>query len=111
MYNVYLMKVYENEEGNYLYKIGRTKRKVEERLKEFKTGNPNIEFVTSFKSIWGTKIESYLHKIYKSKNVSGEWFLLTEENVNSFLSDCKKIHDGLEIINNDNTYINKRGYL
>ncbi len=61
---------------NDLYKIGKAKN-VESRLHSFKCGNPYIEHV---KTIDGN-YEAYLHKHYKDKRITGEWFRLTEEDI------------------------------
>lgn len=62
--NVYL--ICADVEGEKLHKIGFTRRKVETRLKEFRTANASdLYLVDSFKSEWGTKIEASLHR-YKS---------------------------------------------
>lgn len=108
MYNVYL--ICSEIEGKNLYKIGYTKREVEKRIKEFKTGNASSFYIVdSFQSKWGTKIEAQLHRHYKSKKISGEWFDLTKEDINSFKNSCEKIHNNLELISNNNTYYLDRG--
>jgi hypothetical protein len=105
MYNVYLICSYVG--NSKLYKIGYTRRNVEDRIKDFKTGNcSNIEIIDSFNSKWGTKIEAILHKKFKSqeKNISGEWFNLNDHDISLFKSDCEKIHNNFELITNENTY-------
>ena len=105
MYNVYLICSYIGDSK--IYKIGHTKRNVEDRIKDFKTGNCSvIEIVDSFKSKWGTKIESLLHKKFKlqQKGISGEWFLLNDYDVSIFKAECEKIHNNFELITNENTY-------
>ena len=55
MTNVYLISAETN--GKKLYKIGYTKRKVEERIREFKTGNSAVfSIIEVFNSKWGTKL-------------------------------------------------------
>ena len=57
MSNVYLISSYIN--GEILYKIGMTKRSVEKRLKELKTGNAaDLAIVNIFESKWASKIEA-----------------------------------------------------
>lgn len=103
MYNIYL--ICSEINGNKIYKIGYTKRPIEKRLKEFKTGNgAEIYLVDSFTSKWGTKIERNLHKFYKGKKVSGEWFNLDEEDLNIFKINCVKLHDNFNYIESNNTY-------
>lgn len=105
MYNVYLLCSYVGEDK--LYKIGYTRRRVEQRIKDFKTGNcSEIDIIEVFSSKWGTKIESQLHRRYKSeqKNISGEWFYLTDNDVLSFKENCENIHNNIELMVNENTY-------
>jgi hypothetical protein len=109
-YNVYL--ICSEFEGRRLYKIGYTKRPIEKRIKEIKTGNgSDIYLVESFKSIWGTKIEAQLHKFFKLKKVSGEWFDLTEDDIKTFTERCQLSHDMLELITTSNTYYLDTGRL
>lgn len=104
MINVYLIS--SDIEGNVLYKIGMTRRDVNERLKEFKTGNAsNMEIIDVFKSKWASKIENYLHKYFYKKNIGGEWFKLDKEDINSFQEICLKLHNNFETIMNSNTYL------
>lgn len=110
MKNVYL--ICAEFEGRRLYKIGYTKRKVEERMKEIRTGNgSDIYLIDSFKSKWGTKIEAILKKRYSHCNISGEWFDLDDSDVKSFIEKCKLTHETLEIITTHNTYYMETGKL
>jgi hypothetical protein len=110
MINVYLICA-EFEERR-LYKIGYTRRDVSKRIKELKTGNGSeMYIIDSFKSKWGTKIESQLHEIFKNKKVSGEWFDLNEEDVKSFGVKCRLSHETLELITTQNTYYLETGKL
>lgn len=108
MYNIYLISSEINNEK--LYKIGYTKRDVNTRIREFKTGNAS-EFliVDSFKSKWGTKIESHLHRLFKSKRIRGEWFNLDDDDIKTFSRYCNIIHNNLELISRDNTYYLDKG--
>jgi hypothetical protein len=94
--------------GSKLHKIGYTRRTIDKRIKEFKTGNASEFFVIeSFKSKWGTKIESRLHKLFKNKLVSGEWFKLNEDDVYSFIETCQTIHDNYELLSESTYYLEK----
>lgn len=102
-YNVYLIESEYNDVT--LYKIGITKREVEKRLKEFKTGNAsNFRIVNTYKSKWGSKIESTLHRMYSTKRISGEWFNLEPEDISNFIPKCEAIHSNMELISTHNTY-------
>ncbi len=109
MYKVYLISCGDIDKE---YKIGFTKRKVEDRIKSFKTGNSNtFEIVSVFESKWGSKIEAFLHRKFSCKNLGGEWFRLSEEEVKNFYKTCEYQHNIFELINNENTYIIERGGL
>ena len=96
--------------GEKLHKIGYTRRTPEKRIKEFKTGNASeFYIVDSYKSKWGTKIEASLHRIHKQKKIRGEWFLLTDEEVKGFNSQCEQLHENFEVISTQNTYCIDRG--
>lgn len=108
MYNVYLISAEIN--NSTLYKIGYTRRNVEDRIKEFKTGNAsNFEIVSFFKSKWGTKIEKILHKNFNTHQINGEWFSLDINQVVNFTKTCESIHNNFEILNKYNTYIIDKG--
>lgn len=108
MFNIYL--VCSEINGQKLHKIGYTRRPIEKRIREFKTGNASdIYLVDSFQSEWGTKIEAMLHKIYKPKKINGEWFNLDKDDIKLFREHCEKIHDNLEIISNQNSYYQEKG--
>jgi hypothetical protein len=108
MINVYLIS--SEFGGKKLYKIGYTKRSINERMKEFKTGNASdLKIEKSFHSKWGTKIEAHLHKKFKACKVSGEWFDLEKEDIDNFETYCQIVHNNLEIIEKNNTYFIDRG--
>lgn len=107
MYNIYLISTEINEKK--YYKIGFTRRPVEVRVRELKTGNASdFEIIDAFTSEWGTKIESQLHRRYKSKRVNREWFELDESDIKSFHSECQVIHNNLNYLKeNGNYFISK----
>lgn len=108
MFSVYL--VCSEIDGKKLYKIGYTRRTPEIRIKEFKTGNASdMSVVSEFKSKWGTKIESQLHKLFNKKKVGGEWFDLDESDVQKFEENCKLIHKNLTLVSEINTYFLDKG--
>lgn len=107
MYKVYLIKNLDDDQ----YKIGYTRRTVEQRIKEFKTGNCNeLKLIHQFESKWGSKIEAVLHRKYKWKKIDGEWFYLEKEEVDNFILECQKIHQNLEILNKTNSLIIEKGF-
>lgn len=108
MYKVYLVSSEINNKK--LYKIGYTRREIQDRIREFKTGNAsNFEVVSYFESKWGTKIEKNLHKHFMKHKVDGEWFDLSDGEISDFNRICKLTHDNLELLEKYNTYIIDRG--
>jgi len=100
MYKVYLIKTDDR------YKIGYTRRSVETRIKEFKTGNSNdFKIISVFESKWATKIEANLHNRFKSSNLGGEWFNLSPDIDFNFTKICQDLHDTFELLSQNNTWI------
>lgn len=108
MIKVYLIEAELND--NKLYKIGFTRRNIEERIKELKTGNAsNFTIINQYESKWGTKIEAYLHRLYDQKKINGEWFNLTNDDVKDFYSICEKIDNNFNVIEELNSYYQEKG--
>lgn len=77
---VYLLKA-----GPY-YKIGKAKD-LDQRVKQIKLQLPySVETLHSIATDDSMGIESYWHKRFASKRVNGEWFLLTDDDVATFVS-------------------------
>jgi hypothetical protein len=92
--------------NNTLYKIGITKNNANKRLKQLKTGNPaTLTVIHTFNTKFAYKIEKHFHITKQSSNVGGEWFNLTEDDINNFIPQCKQIHDNLEYLSKNNTWI------
>ena len=88
-----------------VYKIGYSKNP-KQRLKELKTGNPNIEIVATFKTKHNRKIETALHNQHKYKNVNGEWFYLMSHDVDNFLPQCETMEKNFDTLKSaGNPYI------
>lgn len=94
---VYLMESLHNEFG-IVYKIGYTGRTSEKRLKEFKTGNRDIELISEYKSEYSKKIEIALHNLFSDKRVGGEWFTLSENDVVNFINRCSLLHKNFKLL-------------
>lgn len=109
MVKVYLISI---GSDNKRYKIGFTKRKVEQRIREMRTGNSE-EFTIEnvFESKWATKIEASLHQQHQSKKISGEWFELDQTEAKNFAADCQRLHNLFELLSKENTYVIDRGWL
>lgn len=98
MEKIYLIK---NEEN--LYKIGVTKRNVNERIKELNISYPyELKIIHEYQTNIGYKLESYLHKIFHHKNIKGEWFELSKNDVEKFISFCKKYENNYKILKESN---------
>lgn len=106
--NIYLLVAIINGEKN--YKIGITKNEISVRLSALQTGNPyKINLVNSFQSKWASKVENYLHSYFKKNNVLNEWFILTDEEVNLFTELCQKTENNLQLLEDNNLYIQGKG--
>lgn len=93
------MKVYLiiNEEEK--YKVGYTNRTASKRIKELQTGSSSeMSVVDEYESDNAKQIETILHRFFKSKKISGEWFNLTKDDVFDFRKTCKKIDDNLKYL-------------
>jgi len=96
--------VYLITDGNY-FKIGYTTKKLEYRLKELQVGNPSqlsiIHFHKTFNFI---KIEYLLHRRFHHKHILGEWFDLTTDDTDNFISKCLLLEDEIEVMKNNPFY-------
>lgn len=102
---VYLVEMNTGSEKQ--YKIGRTKKKVKDRIKELEVANPYpIKEVFEYNSPFAVKLETTLHRYYGRTNTRGEWFYLNEMQIESFIEVCKNIENNLKVLNeNYNPYI------
>lgn len=75
--------------GKEYYKIGYTTN-YKKRIKQYKTHNPNVNTICLVKTPKAFELEGYYHDLYKDKNVDGEWFNLTEEEVISTMQKLYK---------------------
>jgi hypothetical protein len=93
-------------EGIESYKIGVTKRDVKIRISELQTGNPNkITLHKIYESKNYLKIEQWLHRKYQTTTeAKNEWRTLTDEQVFSFLNDCKEAEDNIQFLLENNSF-------
>ena len=72
------------------YKIGSTRAKdVNTRLKQLQTGNSAELYIKeSYETDYPFKLEKMLHNHFKSCNLIGEWFTLSEADTEAFRSIC-----------------------
>lgn len=95
MGKVYLVGVPEEDR----YKIGWTRGKIEDRIAPLQTGNPKkIEVIHLFETDHHVKVEGWMHRVYGTKRMEGEWFELDKEDVDNFLTNCQKGHDTFQIL-------------
>lgn len=92
--------------GNEAFKIGITKNDPNKRIKQLQTGNSRkITLLKSYESVNYLKVERWLHKKYSVKTEAGnEWRSLTDEEVVSFLEDCKKSDDMIKFMKENNHF-------
>jgi len=85
---VYLIGETENE-GR--YKIGSTRAEdANKRLKQLQTGSSSELYIKeSFETEHPFKLEKMLHNHFKSYNLIGEWFELSEDDTKAFRGICE----------------------
>lgn len=92
---VYLIQAFDTNH----FKIGITKRKLSRRLNELQTGNGlKLELVAKFKTKYGTKLESRLHKHFDDKRIEGEWFVLEDKDIIEFEAICAKYEKNFDVL-------------
>lgn len=90
------------------FKIGRTAKDPDKRLKQLQTGSSEtLSLVCSFKSYNSVLLEKMLHRHYSAKKKTGEWFLMNDNDVKSFLSMCERFENIIHALK-DNVYIKKK---
>ncbi len=73
---VYLLR----DPSSNLIKIGRATN-LEQRLRNLRTANPNLELVHAFENVDAVKVEGYLHKKFAIHQQDGEFFDVSVEKV------------------------------
>jgi len=78
-----------------LHKIGVTRSyDIEKRIKKMQTGNGNkIVLVACYKTNRPFKMEKMLHFRFRDNREEGEWFLLSQEDVKSFIPLCEQFQE------------------
>jgi hypothetical protein len=92
-------------EGTESYKIGITKNDPKLRVKQLQTGNPNkISLHRMYESKNYLKVEQWLHRQYQTRTeAKNEWRTLTNEQVFSFLNDCKTADENVQFLLDNNS--------
>lgn len=88
------------------YKIGSTRAKdVNKRLKQLQTGNSSELYIKEYyETEYPFKIEKMLHNHFKSSNLMGEWFELSESDVEAFKGVCEEKKKVVESLKNNPFY-------
>lgn len=104
-YKIYLISAQIGEET--LYKIGHTKRRVEDRIRDFKTGNASqFDIIGVFNcNKYHITLEKRLHRHFDKQRVSGEWFQLEKSHIHSFGELCNRLWDEIDMLSTQNTYM------
>lgn len=90
---VYLIGELDNKEN---YKIGVTKKDIEQRIKELQTGSSEELYIRSyFKTSHPYKLEKMLHRYFSHNNKLNEWFVLSESQAHDFPNICQKYENVL----------------
>ena len=100
---IYLIK----EEGTDNYKIGRTSRNINNRLKELQTGSSNTLQLVDFYETTNAYLEQMLHARYLPFKKKGEWFEMPLEDVILFKATCKKVEETLIFMRENNHFFSK----
>jgi hypothetical protein len=96
-----------NKEHTDEYKIG-ISNKPEKRLKTIQTGNSEkVIIYEKFSSQYPTKVEGKLHRFFNSERKKGEWFILTDKQVKSFLILCEKYEKNFNFLAKTNIFFQK----
>ena len=92
------------------YKIGSTKAKdVNKRLKQLQTGNSSELFIKEYyETEHPFKLEKMLHNHFKSSNLIGEWFELSESDTEAFRGICEEKEKIIEALKDNPFYSNAR---
>ena len=87
------------------FKIGMTRGRIEKRVAELQTGNPNEIWIHSYyETMYPAKIEKMLHGRHATSNVKNEWFDLSVSEVINFKNECKQCEEILKVLR-DNPFI------
>jgi predicted GIY-YIG superfamily endonuclease len=91
---IYLIQSIENG----YYKIGVSKHP-KKRVKQLQTGNSSeLKLIESYQSEHAHKVERALQRRYDYLKKEGEWFDLSIKEDVSFLSDCQRIEESINVL-------------
>ncbi len=105
MGTVYLLSEWNVTDSVMRYKIGITKNSVEKRVKQLSTGNSSeIIILRKYESVEYKKIEKMLHNQFSTKRSKGEWFILDDDDVFSFIDKCTEAEDLIKFLRENNSF-------
>ena len=91
---IYLIQSIENG----YYKIGVSKHP-KKRVKQLQTGNSSeLKLIETYQSEYAHKVERTLQRRYSYLKKEGEWFDLSIKEDVSFLSDCQRIEESINVL-------------
>jgi predicted GIY-YIG superfamily endonuclease len=94
-----------SDTNSYSYKIG-VSNNPEKRIKSLQTGNDNkLKIIHKVQCQYYNDVETALHNSYQFFKINGEWFELTDDDVNNFPEFCKKIDENFKIIKSFKLYL------
>ena len=89
------------------FKIGITKNDPNSRLKQLSTGNESeLVIVSVYRTSNYRKLESWLHRKFSDKRINGEWFTLTESDIDNFIVTCHEANETIKILLKENPFYN-----
>ena len=94
-------------DGHESHKIGISKNDPKLRVKQLQTGNPNkISLLNHYMSLNYLKVEQWLHRKYSTSKseAKNEWRILTNEQVFSFIDDCKEADENIKFLLENNSF-------
>ena len=85
-----------------MYKIGVTRNLVQDRLKKLQTGNASkLHMIHVIETEHPFRLETMLHNKFKDKQVNGEWFSLTNDDINTFKDTCSSFINLIDSMKNN----------
>jgi len=111
-----------HKEDSDRYKIGVTRKspKQTKRVKALQTGNDTkLSIVHAFPSEIPFKIETVLHRVWKHKkhipenfkDLEGEWFILSQQDVDRFMHECTKIQNNIQLLEKKSTFFDPNKHI
>lgn len=102
---IYLIENVIGDEVN--HKIGFT-TDLDRRLKELQTGNPGqMDYINHYETKWDQKLEFGIHRTYKTNNIRGEWFKLSDNDISNFENICNDLENSYDFLYEHNYFFKK----